>query len=156
MRVLSLIATTVVVLTGCTEAPFEGEPYGAALTLSEVTPVTRILDEPESFVGRRVLVQGTIAEVCDRAGCWMDILDADGTRAIQVKVDDGEIVFPTEATGRVARVEGVVEKLELSHEEALAAAEHRAEEQGEEFDPASVTGPETTYRIRGAGAVIAG
>jgi hypothetical protein len=45
--------------------------------------------------------------------------------------------------------------VERTHEEAIAAAQHRAEERGEHFDPASVTGPEVTYRIRGLGAVIA-
>ena len=43
----------------------------------------------------------------------------------------------------------------MSLEEALEAARHKAEEHGEEFDPSTVTGPETTYRIRGHGALIA-
>ena len=73
---------------------------------------------------------------------------------IQVKVVDGEIVFPMEAKGRQARVEGVVEALKLTKEQAIALGQHRAEEHGTEFDPSSVTGPVTYYRIRGLGAEI--
>ena len=45
--------------------------------------------------------------------------------------------------------------LKLTQEEALSAAQHKAEEQGTKFDPASVTGPVTKYRIRGIGVQIA-
>jgi hypothetical protein len=85
----------------------------------------------------------------------MDVV-ADGDGAlIQVKVDDGVIMFPREATGREARVQGVVEKLELTYDQALEAARHRAEEEGVALDLTGVTGPQTTYRIRGSGAIIA-
>ena len=71
-----------------------------------------------------------------------------------MKVEDGVIVFPQTALGCHARVEGVMEKLELTMEQALAQAEHHAEEQGIEFDPASVTGPKVIYQLRGLGAEI--
>ncbi|MHC4822206.1 MAG: DUF4920 domain-containing protein, partial [Planctomycetota bacterium] len=91
---------------------------------------------------------------CEMRGCWMDIASDREFEKIQIKVDDGVIVFPMTAKGKSALVEGVVEVLELTHEEAIEAARHKAEEHGEEFDPSTVTGPETTYRIRGHGAVI--
>jgi hypothetical protein len=60
------------------------------------------------------------------------------------------------ARGSEALVEGVVEALELTYEEAVAQARHRAEEQKIPFDSASVPpGPQTIYRIRGLGAIIA-
>jgi hypothetical protein len=135
--------------------PFEGEPYGEELTLTTLTHIAVILERPEDYVGERVMVEGRVTDVCSNMGCWMDIIGGDDSQKIQVKVDDGVIVFPEEAKGRRARVEGVVEKIERTEEEALAAAEHRAEEQGLEFDPATVTGPETIYRIKALGAVIA-
>lgn len=156
MRLLKIFVPAVI-LAACqaTPVPFEGTAYGEPLTLTETTQVAAILDSPEAYLGQRVMVEGVVAEVCSNMGCWMDILAEDGETRLQVKVDDGVIVFPQEAMGRRARVEGVVEKLELTEEEAVEAARHRAEEQGETFDPATVTGPVTTYRVRGAGAVIA-
>ncbi|MBT8335286.1 MAG: DUF4920 domain-containing protein [Gemmatimonadetes bacterium] len=135
-------------------SPFEGEPYGEALTLTEITPISAIHDAPEDFVGRRVLVEGQVVAVCESRGCWIDVESDREYEKIQIKVEDGVIVFPMSLRGRTALVEGTVEKLELTHEEAIAAAEHRAEEQGVPFDPESVTGPETIYRIRGIGALV--
>jgi hypothetical protein len=84
----------------------------------------------------------------------MDIAADGDFEKIQIKVDDGVIVFPLTARGKTARVEGTVEKVELTYEEALAQARERAEEHGEAFDPSTVTGPQTLYRIRGHGAVV--
>jgi hypothetical protein len=161
MRTIAL-AATLVALAACQGSPppaaeaepFDGTPYGEAITLATLTHVAVILDNPDDFVGQRVLVEGTVTDVCDNMGCWMDILTDDG-RTIQVKVDDGVIVFPETAKGQRARVEGVVEKIERTEEEAIAAAKHRAEERGLEFDPGTVTGPETIYRIKAVGALIA-
>ena len=137
--------------------PFEGATYGEALTLTEVTPVSAILDAPAEYLGERVLVRGMIVAVCESRGCWMDIAGDREFEKIQIKVDDGVIVFPIGARGKEALVEGTVEELQLTHEEALEAARHQAEEHGTEFDPASVPeGPQTIYRIRGLGAVIEG
>ncbi len=85
----------------------------------------------------------------------MDIASDREFEKIQVKVDDGVIVFPLTARGHQARIEGVVEVLELTEEEAVEQGQHMAEERGEEFDPSTITGPQTTYRIRGVGAIIA-
>ena len=122
--------------------------------MEEVPPVSSILDDPDGWVGRRVLVQGMVVAVCEMRGCWMDIASDREFEKIQIKVDDGVIVFPLSAKGKRALVEGVVERLDLTAEEALEEARRKAEEHGEEFDPASVTGPQTIYRIRGLGAIV--
>ena len=138
------------------EAVFEGTTYGEALTLTEITPVSAILEDPQAYIGERVLVKGMVTEVCEMKGCWMDIASDREFEKIQVKVDDGVIVFPLTARGHEALVEGIVEELHLTYEQALAQAEHHAEEHGEEFDPSTVPeGPQTIYRIRGIGAVVA-
>jgi hypothetical protein len=161
---------TVIAVAACQNAPaadapdetapaesviFEGTSYGEPLTLTEVTPVSSILDEPDRYIGERVLVEGMVVAVCETRGCWMDIASDREFEKIQIKVDDGVIVFPLSARGRQALVEGTVEVLELTAEEALAQAQHMAEERGEDFDPSTVTGPQTIYRIRGIGAVVA-
>ena len=136
----SLAALCLAVLSSCASAP-SGTPYGEPLVLEEATPIADILAQPASFVGQRVQVEGTVREVCEKKGCWMD-LTADGEDAeIQVKVEDDVIVFPVSARGKRARVEGTVEALQLTHAEAVAAARHRAEEQGEPFDSTTVSGP---------------
>jgi hypothetical protein len=153
---------TLVIGVGCgapADEPVEGaaveqEVFGDPITLTEVTTVSAILDAPEEFLGERVLVEGTVVEVCEMRGCWMDIASDREYEKIQIKVDDGVIVFPLTARGKKALVEGTVELFEMTYEEALEDARHKAEEHGTEFDPSTVTGPVTLYRIRGLGAVI--
>ncbi|HKJ03039.1 MAG TPA: DUF4920 domain-containing protein [Longimicrobiales bacterium] len=136
-------------------ADFAGTSYGEAITLTSVTPVSAILDDPAAYIGQRVLVQGMVVAVCEEKGCWMDIASDREFEKVQIKVDDGVIVFPLNARGKQALVEGVVEELQLTEEQAIAEGRRKAEEHGETFDPASVQGPQTIFRIRGAGAVIA-
>lgn len=136
------------------DAGVDGQTYGEPLTLTATTPASAILSDPEAWVGERVLVEGMVVDVCEKRGCWMEVAAGGDFETIRVKVDDGVIVFPLTARGKTALVEGTVEKVELTYEEALEAARHEAEEHGEEFDPTSVTGPVTTYQIRGIGAVI--
>jgi hypothetical protein len=89
-------------------------------------------------------------------GCWIYLAGDRDFEKIRIKVTDGEIVFPMEARGKTAVVEGVVERLELTREQVLAQRKHHAEEKGVAFDPATVTSGETTLRIRGLGAEIPG
>lgn len=85
----------------------------------------------------------------------MDIAGDKAFEKIQVKVKDGVIVFPVTARGKTARVEGVVEKLELSYQSALRHAQHDAEKKGELFDPSKLKKEDQViYRIRALGAEI--
>ncbi len=147
MRVLAA-AVAALVVSGCQASPerapsaqaetaadqdlraMQGDRYGEALTLEEITPVSTILDEPDGWVGRRVLVQGMVVAVCEKRGCWMDIASDREFEKIQIKVDDGVIVFPLSAKGKRALVEGVVERLDLTAEEALEDARGRPRSTG--------------------------
>lgn len=156
MKCLSSSAAValLVLSTACGTSDGGGTLYGEELTLSETTEVADILADPEAFVGERVLVEGTVVDVCDKRGCWIELASSNEFEKLSVKVEDGVIVFPLSARGLHARVEGIVEKLEYTMEEALEQARHQAEEHDTEFDPSSVTGPETIYQIKGIGAVI--
>ena len=131
------------------------ETYGGEFTLSDVTEISEILATPEEFVGKKVLVQGMVVDVCAKRGCWMYLASDKPFEKIQIKVLDGVIVFPMSARGKNALVEGEVEALKYSKEDAIAWLQHTAEEKGESFDPASVTSGMTVYRIKALGAEIA-
>ncbi len=138
----------------CTQKTSTSEKYGAGLSLPEASKVSAILSAPESYLGKKVLIEGEVLEVCAKAGCWMEIASDQAEQKIKVKVNDGEIVFPLTAKGKTAKVEGEVYKIELSAEEALGYQQHLAEEQGVAFDSSSVTGPMTIYQLKGLGAEI--
>jgi hypothetical protein len=134
---------------------FAGETkLGQPLTLKDQVPVEKLLAAPDQYVGKMVQVKGTVRDVCQAMGCWMEIAEPSARKGIRIKVKDGEIEFPKTAVGKTAVAEGKFTKIELTKEQAIAQARHEAEENNRKFDPASVTGPKTIYQIAGTGAVI--
>jgi hypothetical protein len=126
---------------------------GKPLTQQQSVPIGKILSSPESFVDKTVQVKGTVTEVCEMMGCWMNLVDADN-KSLRVKVNDGEIVFPKSAIGKTAVAEGKFVRLALTREQTLARARHEAEEQGRKFDPRSIKSGTTIYQIQGSAALI--
>lgn len=145
-----------IMLVGCVYINAQNEimKLGDELTLNEKTNISDILADPNAYLGKTVQVEGEILDVCPMMGCWMELKSDDGEEMIKVKVKDGDIVFPVEAVGDFAVVEGTVYKIELTQEEAVDYFEHLAKESGEEFDPSTITGPITIYQIKGMGAEI--
>ena len=151
---IKLIFSVLFLASGLMFSQTEEIKLGAELTLTEKTKISDILADPEAFLDQTVLVEGEVLEVCPKMGCWMTLKSDDGEGMIKVKVKDGEIVFPTDAVGDNAVVEGKVYKIDLTQEKAVEYFEHMAEEKGEEFDPSLITGPMTIYQIKGLGAEI--
>lgn len=145
--ILSLLFITVAAYS-------QSDKYGKEISLTEKTNISQILAQPEEYVGKTVLVEGKILEVCAMAGCWMELKSDAENQKVKIKVKDGDIVFPVEAKGKSALVEGIVYKIDLTKEEAIEYYEHVAAEQGTEFDAAAVSGPITLYQIKGIGAEI--
>jgi len=135
-------------------AQSEEEKLGEGITLTEKTSIADILSDPESFLDQVVLIEGEVVDVCPKMGCWMELKSDSEEKIIKVKVKDGDIVFPMEAIGKTAVVEGKVYKIELTEDEAVGYMEHLAEEKGQEFDTSTVKGPMTIYQIKGIGAEI--
>jgi len=151
-------AVAVLALLGTACRPAQqssGTSYGEPLSLTDTTQLAAVLENPDAYLGQTLLLTGTVVNVCEKRGCWVELGGEMPHQTLRVKVDDGVIVFPMSARGRQAVVEGVMEKIELTEEEAREQAKMHAEEMGEAFDPASVTGPQTIYQLKGIGAVIA-
>ena len=126
---------------------------GKPLTVKEPMPLATLMAKPDVYIGKTVQVKGKIAEVCEMMGCWMDLVNDEGQK-LRIKVNDGEIEFPKNSSGKMAIAEGQFNKLELSKEQAIERAKEEAADKNRKFDAASVKGPVTIYQIQGAGAVI--
>lgn len=149
MKILLALAASVCLLSAA------DAKLGKPLTIKEPMPVSALLAKADSLVGKTVQVKGKITEVCQQMGCWVQLAGDDG-KAIRIKVNDGEIVFPKDGAGRTAIAEGQLAKIVRTREEAIAAAKHEAEESGKSFDPARIPSGTTAYQIQGTGAVILG
>jgi len=130
------------------------EKLGKPVDLKNSTTVKELLSHPEEYVGKEVRVDGEITEVCQNAGCWIDLRDASTNDTIRVKVNDGEIVFPKEGKGRKVSAQGKFERLELTREQYISQLEHEAEESGKKADVSKVKDKNFVYRVKGQGAVL--
>ncbi len=128
--------------------------YGKSLTLKKVTPISSILETPEKYKGQKLLVEGTIVDVCAKRGCWIKIAGDKEFEALRFKVEDGVISFPMDAKGKKARAEGILSVETVSQEDLIAEGKKHAEETGEKFDPSTITGPETYVQLQGLGAEV--
>ncbi len=152
-----LIAGSLVLLFGPAAVAAEAEIYGDGVKLEEATPIAKILADPDAYVGKTVRVEGGVLDVCPRKGCWIEVGGEGKDESIRIKVEDGVIVFPATAQGKIAAAEGEVEAIEMTREKYVGWLAHLAEEKGEKFDAASADvgdGPFRMIQIRGTGASI--
>ena len=68
-----------------------GGPLGKPLELKQRTAIADLEKKPGDFVGKTVQVRGRITEVCEKMGCWMNLVDPDSNAKVRIKVKDGEI-----------------------------------------------------------------
>ena len=137
---------------------------GSGVTLKEATPLAKVLESPEQYVGKTIRLDGVANAVCTGNGCWMAIA-TDGTpdaKSVRVKVEDGVIVIPVTAKGKKVSAQGVFELVSDGHG-AEAAAEHaKATAAHKAGDPAKHTGEHKhdaapsakAYHLKGTGIVI--
>ena len=123
---------------------------GKPIAVESATPIKDILSQPQKYLGKDVRIEGEITEVCQNMGCWINVKDASTSEVIQVKVDDGVIVFPKEGAGKKVIAQGKLEKVVVTKEEL----QHQAAESGKKIDISKITEGKTTYRIKGEGAII--
>lgn len=131
--------------------------YGKGTTLAETTSMAKILADPDAWVGKKVRIEGKVMDVCPMAGCWMELEEGDGVSKLRVQVDDGVIVFPVTAKGKLAVVEGTIEAIPMTREKYVSWLEHLAHERGKDFDASTVgEGPFRILHLKGEGARIEG
>jgi hypothetical protein len=156
MRFVALAAALALTVTiALPAAAGEVQTLGKGVAGTDVVALADLVAHADQYVGKTVRVEGIVTDVCPMRGCWMDIASGDKSGTIRIKVDDGVIVFPKGATGKHAIAEGVFTKIEMTKDEAVAHAEHLAEERGEKLDAGKAKDlPTVVYQIRGTGAVI--
>ena len=90
-------------------APAEAawDTYGEPPTATETVAAADLLSNPESFEGKTVRVAGRVADVCQKAGCWMILTDDTGKK-MRIRMKDHGFSVAKDGEGREADIEGVV------------------------------------------------
>ena len=131
--------------------------YGDKIDLKTVTSIDQLLTHSALYIDKEVLIEGKISAVCPMKGCWIDVKSVETDSELRLKVTDGEIVFPLSGEGRKIKAEGIFQKLELTHDQAVNRKIHFADEKGITLHPDSVhirPADLTSYRVYVSGAVI--
>ncbi|MGH1338844.1 MAG: DUF4920 domain-containing protein [Aureispira sp.] len=94
-------------------------------------------------------IEGTVAEVCQAAGCWLTVQTSDGT---ELFVDTKhKFLFPKDIVGKTIVIEGNAYK----SVETVEELRHNAKEAGEsEENIAAITAPKSNYTLVANGAVL--
>jgi hypothetical protein len=147
-------ALTLLSAAGCSQRHTDfGEPMRAD---AERVPVSRVLENPEQYDGKVVLVSGVVDSVCAQKGCWLRVGEPDGKETLLVKftcpVGDDRLI-PMEAVGRRVEVQGALAMTEISE----ASRRHEAEDAGK--SPAeieAIVGPARELRFDSPAARVYG
>ena len=90
-----------------------GEKIGAA----ERADLNEILQDPQAYAGKKVLIEGVISRSCTEMGCWMEIAAAPGGKSVRADTKH-KFFIPLNAAGMKIKAEGTVAIKTLSKSEA--------------------------------------
>lgn len=82
---------------------------GAPLGASTSVQVAQIMENPKSYEGQTLTVEGQIARVCKAKGCWMELTEKEGDPGVRITFKDYGFFVPTDSQGKKVKAEGKVE-----------------------------------------------
>ncbi len=127
---------------GCGEHPYF--LAGEEIQLQKSTPLESIKNDPRSFDGEQVLVEGTVMQVCQGAGCWARVITESPAETLFVKSIGDKVLLPMSCAGDRIRVEGPVIIVEPEPEEVVEGAETEALEEAAEGEVVEIAQAEAS------------
>jgi hypothetical protein len=129
-------------LAACTsEAPVPVKPsepvrtFGAPLKNAlPALPVDQVMAAPDLLVGKHIACRGTVARVCQAAGCWLELQAEGAAEGLRVPMANHAFFIPQDAVGHAAVIEGELKRRELPQ----AQREHYAGEGMKSMGPLSL------------------
>ena len=117
--------------------------YGNEFTLTDAPiPATELLADPSQFDGKKIMVEGRVADVCQKAGCWLVL--AEGDKSIRVRTKAHKFLVAKDTTGYTARIEGEVRSHKIDPKKV---AHYEGESVNKEIIPEKQVQSDTTYEL---------
>ena len=73
-----------------------------------------LVKDPTPYNGQIIETTGKVSQVCQAAGCWMELSDADSGERVRTPMAGHAFFLPKTVVGKEARVQGRVELIALS------------------------------------------
>ena len=127
----------------------DGTLYGKdAIKNENVIKISDVAANPEKYNGQDITLQGTVADVCQKAGCWMVLTD--GKNDIRIFTNH-EFFLPKDSYDRNVILTGKFNIADVSEEDA----KHYAEESNRaRVKSSDIKGPQRWLTIDAAGIKI--
>lgn len=124
--------------------------FGNPFTVTEA-PVTSIdlLADPAKYAGATIMVEGRVADVCQKAGCWLVMAEDD--KSIRIRTKAHKFLVAKDGTGKVAKVEGIVRSHTV---DPKRVAHYESESVNKEIIPEKQAGTEVVYEFVATGVAF--
>lgn len=81
--------------------------FGAAVHVKKRVDIAKLAADPSAFKGRVIRLEGTVKNVCQGKGCWVEVSDDAGASFIARSLDES-VLLPKDCKGQHVVVEGLV------------------------------------------------
>ncbi len=130
---------------------YAGEAFGADFAPAEVVSYPDLLSEMAGQDSMYVTLRGTVSEVCQAKGCWMNIVGTEDGSGMMVRFKDYGFFVPKDISGREVVMEGVAFNTVTPVEELR----HYAEDAGKsEEEIAAITEPKEELAFLASGVIV--
>jgi hypothetical protein len=134
-----------------TAATGEPQSFGEKITADGAVTYSEILAKMEGVDSLPVKVRGTVQEVCQKKGCWMNVNDGQASAEMFVQFKDYGFFMPKDISGREVIMDGYAYR-EVTSVEDLR---HFAEDEGkskEEIE--AITEPREELKFMASGVLL--
>jgi hypothetical protein len=117
IKKIFLFAITAIFFASCNNAPKEQAAEGDGMATDQTEIIMVSPDEfnanPDAFVNKNVVIEGTAVHICKHGGKRMFIIGTDPENRIQIKAGDAIASFDETLEGSDVVINGVVDELRI-------------------------------------------
>ncbi len=96
------------------------QKFGARIKVKKVVDLAELASNPGQFAGKKIRIEGTVKEVCQGKGCWVEV-EAGGASFLARSLDE-KVLLPKDCSGYAIVVQGVVKAMPAAAKSEAATA----------------------------------
>ena len=98
------------------------QKFGSRIKVKKSVDVAALAQDPGQFSGKKVRIEGTVKDVCQGKGCWVEV-EAGGASFMARSLDE-KVLVPKDCKGWSIVVQGVVKALPRAAKEEAVPEGH--------------------------------
>jgi hypothetical protein len=125
--------------------------FGEQIEADDALTFVELVNKMETVDSMQVKVRGTVEEVCQAKGCWMNIVSDETDKEMFVKFKDYGFFMPKDISGKEVIMEGYAFR-EFTPVDELR---HYAEDAGKSAEEISaITEPKEEFKFMASGVIL--